>query len=247
MIIKILQWNILRKEDPDNVSGFIKKIGPDIVCLQEIIQNDEKNVDTGLYIANELGYNFFYKAGDTWQPAKNGKTSQGNAVFSKFTFTKTSFVYLTPPHHNPPDANFEGRIYVEAVFDVGNALLAVGTTHLAFSPRFTINEKRKKEVDNLTAIFESKKTNYVFTGDLNSPPNSYTIEQINKYLIHAGPDFRQPTWTTKPFDYHGQFKENKLRWRLDYVFTSQDVKIVDSRILKTIYSDHLPILLTIEI
>lgn len=247
MILKILQWNVLRKENPDHIVQLIKENNPDIITAQELIENSEKSIDTAKYMANKLGYNYFYKEGDTWSPAKNNKTSQNNAIFSRFLIEKNTFSYLTPPHHNPPDANYEGRVYVEIFIKINNKLLSIGTTHLSFSPRFVITEKRKKEVDKLVAVIKSKKSNFVFTGDLNSSPDSYTIEQIQKYLIHAGPDYRQPTWTTKPFDYHGQFKEHKLRWRLDYIFVTKDIKVISSKIIETKYSDHLPILLTIDL
>lgn len=247
MTLKILQWNILRKEDPDHIVQFIKQTNPDIVVAQELIENTEKKIDTAKYISNKLGFNYFFKEADTWSPAKNNKTSQGNVIFSRFPITESKFSQLTKPYHNPPDANYEGRVYVEITTKINNKLLSIGTTHLAFSPKFVITKKREKEVDNLIDVIKSKKSAFIFSGDLNSPPNSYTIKQIQKYLAHAGPDYSQPTWTTKPFDYHGQFKEDKLCWRLDYIFTTKDIKIIKSQIIKTDYSDHLPILLTLNL
>ncbi len=246
MTFKILQWNILRNEDPNHIVQLVKQNNPDIIAAQELIENTEKNIDTAKYIANQLGYNYFSKEGDTWSPAKNNKTSQGNAIFSRFPIKETKFSHLTKPYYNPPDANYEGRVYIEISIKINDKLLSIGTTHLSFSPKFIINKKRKKQVDNLISLINNR-SNYIFTGDLNSSPDSYTIEQIQKYLIHAGPDYSQPTWTTKPFDYHGQFKEDKLCWRLDYIFVTKDIKIINSQIIKTDYSDHLPILLTIDL
>jgi len=241
MIVRLLQWNILRKEDPDKVIRLIKKINPDIITAQELIQNTQLKIDTAEYIASKLNLNYFYHAADTWSPAKNGKTSQGNAIFSKFPFLTTGFQYVNQPHHNPPDANFEGRIYIEVSCNINSKKIFFGTTHLSFSPKFIINDKRRKQVDNLISLVKNKK-NYCFTGDLNSAPDTYTITQLKKYLVNAGPDFDQSTWTTKPFDYHGQFKEDKLRWRLDYVFCTPNMKVKSSKIISTAVSDHLPIL-----
>ena len=47
------------------------------------------------------------------------------------------------------------------------------------------------------------------------------------------------------FDYK-DFKETKLRWRLDYVFASKDIRVIRSKIIKTKFSDHLPILVEFE-
>ncbi len=91
-------------------------------------------------------------------------------------------------------------------------------------------------------------TNFIFTGDLNSIPNSFTVKSIltKTNLRNAGPDFDQKTWTTKPFNYHG-FSENNLNWRIDYTFVSKDIKVVSSEIVDTDLSDHLPILTVIEV
>ena len=88
-------------------------------------------------------------------------------------------------------------------------------------------------------------SNFIFTGDLNLSPNAKSIRLIEKELKHCGPDYKEPTWTTKPFSFMG-FEETKLKWRLDYIFASKDVKIINSKIIKTRYSDHLPIILEIE-
>src|SRR5207244_425566 len=111
---------------------------------------------------------------------------------------------------------------------------------------FQITEQKKKEVDNLIEGIKNKKQNYIMMGDLNSLPDSYTISELEKYFVHCGPDYKQNTWTTKPFNYQG-FKEDKLRWRVDYVFATKDVKVISSEIIQTNYSDHLPILTTISI
>ena len=86
----------------------------------------------------------------------------------------------------------------------------------------------------------------IFTGDLNITPNTESIKLIEKHLKNCGPNYNESTWTTKPFDFMG-FKETKLKWRVDYVFASKDVKVLNSKIIKTKYSDHLPILVEIEV
>lgn len=95
-------------------------------------------------------------------------------------------------------------------------------------------------------FFKNNTNRLIFTGDLNVAPNTESIRQIEKRLVHCGPDYRKPTWTTKPFSYNG-FEEDKLRWRLDYAFATKDIKVINSKIIKTKHSDHLPILIEIEI
>lgn len=62
MKLKILQWNVLYKEDPNKIANEIKKIGADIVCGQELIQHLSKKpqIDTAKEIANKISYQYIY-------------------------------------------------------------------------------------------------------------------------------------------------------------------------------------------
>ncbi|MFC1711062.1 endonuclease/exonuclease/phosphatase family protein [Patescibacteria group bacterium] len=245
MKLSILQWNIWYKENINNIVLQVKKLNPDILCLQELMQDFGKGIDTAKFIAEKTGYFCFFKLAESWDN-RDDKETQGNAIFSKYPFLEKSRVYIQKLKHNPPDATHEGRVYLEADIKVGKKILTVATTHLSYSHKFKITKIRKKEINNLLNILKNKSKNYIFTADLNAVYDSYPVLEISKLLKHAGPDFSQNTWTTKPFDSYG-FKEDKLNWRLDYIFASKDVKILSTEIKKTKFSDHLPILLEIEV
>ena len=245
MRLNILQWNVWFKENPDNIVKNIIKWKADIICAQELIQDSRKNIDTAKYIANKLGFNCYYHQADTWDNREE-KETQGNAIFSKYPIKKKVHYYVQEPKHNPLDASHEGRVYIETAVSLTNLTFKIGTTHLSYSDRFILDDHRRQESDNLVNILKKKNNKFVFTGDLNSTPTSYTVNQIEKYLTNAGPDYEYNTWTTKPFHYDN-FKEDKLNWRLDYIFTTKDIKVKSAKVINSKYSDHLPILLTIEI
>lgn len=102
---------------------------------------------------------------------------------------------------------------------------------------------KNKEIQNLINILKDKKENYIFSGDLNTTKTSSYIKQIQQYLINCDTD---NTWTTKPFSYNG-FNEDKLNWKLDYVFVTKDIKVSQIDVIDTEYSDHLPLLIEIEV
>ena len=247
MKLRILQWNIWYKENPIEVANEIIKINPDIICAQELMQNSNQNIDTPMSIGNMLKYNYFYKESATWDNRQD-ITTQGNEIYSKYPITESKFTFVSPFKHNPQNAKHEGRVYIEVTIKVGKELLNVATTHLSYSYKFRNTKSRKVEADNLFHTIKNKTSNFIFTGDLNSIPKSYVINKVleNQYLKNTGPDFNKKTWTTKPFSYHG-FKEDKLNWRIDHVFATKDIKIVSNKILNTHFSDHLPILVEVEI
>lgn len=65
-------------------------------------------------------------------------------------------------------------------------------------------------------------------------------------IKNIGRDYDQKTWTTKPFSYNG-FEANTLDWRLDYIFGSSDMVVNSSEMLQTEFSDHLPVIVELNI
>lgn len=240
--ISLLHWNIWDKQPMDPVIAEIKRWNPDIVCIQECIVSTE--YASAELIAEALNYSFVYQSCQkfTHRPKKS---EQGNAILTRFPILTKHSAVLQQERQKPTDGSDEGRMYLELEIQVGTTTLTVATTHLSYSPKFIYSPKRAKEAEKLVKIVAQKQKNYIFTGDLNTPPNSPITSKIEQYLNNAGPAYDQPTWTTKPFNYHGWF-EDQLRWRIDYVFASPDIKVESAQILATSVSDHLPILLKVK-
>jgi endonuclease/exonuclease/phosphatase family metal-dependent hydrolase len=242
MKVTILQWNVWFREQADNVMALIQETDADILCLQELTEDSTNN--PGRNIPDELsklGYSSFYQ-----RTLKRPGYTMGNGIFSKFPIANTRHVYVQHEDPNSTDYSKENRIYVEVTVSVGGVELVVGTVHLSYSPSFSYSKAKELESDQLIEAVSSNTSRYVLTGDLNALPDSKTVAKLERILKIAGPDYEVATWTTKPFSYDG-FEAKGLNWRLDYVFTTPDVKVTDSKTLKTEVSDHLPILTTIEL
>lgn len=247
MKVKILQWNIFYEEKIKNIIQFLSRIRPDIACLQELTNNSEWNnyKNVSQEIAKHLKLFNIYKAAQQQRNDKGELCEFGNGIFSRFPIVQTFSKYIQKPAKTFDDYSKVGRLYLEADIQIKKDALTVGTTHTSYAKRFIHNQAKKLEADKLIRLIRRKKKRFILTGDFNSLPNSYTIENLKKYLRHCGPDTQEKTWTIKPFDYRG-FKEDKLHWRIDYIFRTPDIRVISSRILKTSYSDHLPILTEIE-
>jgi len=241
--MKLLQWNIWYQEDIRNILSTLREINPDIACLQEMTIDHpdyNKGIDTPRYLAENLGLNHFFKAAHD-DPAN----TFGNAIFSRFPITESNFSFIkesSSPHGVECDYSDQGRVYVECLLDAGERKLSVGTTHMFYTDKFAPTPSKEAETNKLIEILSKKKDNFIFTGDLNALPGSYTINKIQKHLNSAGPNLEQNTWTTKPFSWNG-FTADTLDWRLDYCFATPDIQIQSAKIIGTFYSDHLPILL----
>lgn len=241
--MKLLQWNIWYQEDIKNVVTLLRELDPDIVCLQELTIGHPKfnnGIDTPKYIAEKLGYHYYFK-----EAHDDPNNIFGCGIFSRYPITKNSFSIIREPkgaydiHKHFSD---QGRVYVECDIDVDGGIITVGTTHMSYTDGFSPDMEKDAEADNLVKILSTKNEKYIFAGDLNALPGSYTISEVSKVLKNAGPSLEEPTWTTKPFAYNG-FIADKLNWRLDYCFATPDIKIKSSKIFDTEYSDHLPVLI----
>lgn len=251
MKIKILQWNVWFQERAENILELIKKLNPDIICCQETTVgskfNGKRNVPK--FIAKELGYYYnFSKAHKYEYPItpKGESNFGGNTIFSRYPIIKNSNFPIINPEDSK-DSPYERRTCAVSEIKLNHEKsITVSTTHASYNGGFKEDEEKIGEIKKLVNFFKKHPKNLIFTGDLNTSPNSKSIKMISGELNSCDPSYNKPTWTTKPFDFMG-FKENKLKWRLDYIFASKDIKILSSKIVKTKYSDHLPILLEIEI
>ena len=246
MKVSILQWNILYEENIKNIIAFLRKNKADIICLQELSLDSpiQNNIDTPKYVAQALGYSYYYRRIPVY--ASKELKVLANGIFSRFPIASSRSDWIQKPAQRSSDYSYQHRAYVEVRLKVGKDILDVGTTHTSYTHHFINTARKRQEARKLIKLIENKRTKFILTGDLNSRPNSYTLKSLRKHFKHAGPAYSQKTFTTKYFTYKG-FKETGLNWRLDYVFTTEDVKVLNSKILKTKYSDHLPILTTIEI
>jgi len=249
MKITLLQWNVWYKEDTNKIVELIKKYQPDVVCAQELIQHFQPTpqIDTAKEIAAKLGYDYYFHFADKWTKRVE-KETQGNAIFTRLPIIKTNHHFLQQPKTNPANASEEGRVLVEVTVSKDNKELTLGTTHLSFSPFFEMTADRKTEAAKLVDYLKDKTANYVFTGDFNATPESFLIERLSSLsqFKSAGPDFSAKTWTTKPFDKQG-FVETELNWRLDYVFVTNEIKVLSSQVIDTKVSDHLPVLVELTV
>jgi endonuclease/exonuclease/phosphatase family metal-dependent hydrolase len=246
MQFSILQWNVWYKEPVQHIATFLKDHPADVVCLQELtIDHPEQSIaNTPAYVAKELGFRYFHKEIPI-ESTDGSRIMLANGIFSRFPIAKKRAVFINQPRTGG-GYDDEYRAYVEVTLKINGGELSVGTIHMSYTHAFEPTPNKRAETGRLLTELQKHSSHFIFAGDLNAAPGSYTVEKISALMQNVAPNPAQKTWTTKPFSYNG-FEETGLNWRLDHIFATPDIKLISSEILQTDYSDHLPIRSILEI
>jgi len=241
--LSILKWNVWYLEDIHNIAEFLSENKADIICLQELTINFDKqaNVHTPNYIAEKLGYHVYFQE----ITFADKEMKQANAVLSKYPILDSRTVWINE-EQGSGNYDDEYRAYVEVTQDINGEKIKVGTVHMSYTHKFEPSERKLAEAQKLVDAVSSNTEKFILAGDFNAVPGSRVVTGIENLLNNCGPEYSENTWTTKPFSYGG-FEANTLDWRLDYVFATNDIKVTKAQVLTTEYSDHLPILVEIEL
>jgi len=239
-----MTWNVLYKEKADNILALTMEIKPDILCCQEITKDSFINPsrDVPKEISNILGGDYRYH--QVLDSLEDQPGNMGNAIFSKYPITRQRHLLLQRGSADI-DSSSQNRGYLEIRTKIDNVIFTVGTTHLSYVDGFVETDARNKEADKLVNFLKDKQEKFVICGDFNSAPGSKTINRLEQLLVSTGPPHQLKTFATKPF-VHNDFVVEGLEWRLDYIFTTRDVKVLSSKIINTEFSDHLPIVVELE-
>ncbi len=228
MQLKILSWNIWYDCFFDEVSKFLTDFGADIICLQEVVPDDPSR-DTIGYIT-KLGYKHVFVP--VKKIEKDGRT-MGNAIFSKYEITNSQTYNLS---------EVDSRKALRADINLREAKLSVFTTHLPHTHQ-QVSETQKLQAGNLVKVIPPARA--VLMGDFNATPDSDVVREMRKVMVDTDPK-STPTWSVYP-EGCSICKPQAVDIKLDYIFTTKDVKSSFFEVHQSKGSDHLPISAIIEL
>ena len=136
------------------VSG-VERLDPDIVCLQEVLQNPELP-NQARTLADRLGYRAYFASWDSAGSAKR----YGNAVLTRDPMSDSGFVLLDPPD--------DYRVVAHVRVDPGDGPLDVYCTHLHHTQERP--EIRRAQIESAVAFIEETRGSgpVVLAGDFNA-------------------------------------------------------------------------------
>lgn len=230
--LKILNYNIHQGFDfysvpaPEGLARFIEETNADIVGLQEVGRgwNVNGGVDLVAWLKWRLPqYHVVYGPmnGDLW----------GNVILSKYPVADWGWVRY------PVRVSSLQRGLTWAVIPTARGDLLFVTTH--FSSYAGYDEDRIGQAEDLLA-FLGGRARSVIVGDMNARPH----EDAVKRLIAGGlVDVPAAHGLGETYT----FASGDPYQRIDYIFTSPDVRSVSASVPPTLASDHLPVVATVRL
>lgn len=229
MKVSILSWNIWVDGYFEEIARFIKGSKADIICLQEVKDNDPERDVIG-YLEN-LGYSYAFAS--TLQTWDGEKYKHGPVVFSKYAI-RNSRVYMLSEKNT--------RVAVRADIKIGSKILHVFNTHLIHTHQKP-SKIQEEQTRNLIELLPNKGT--ILAGDFNATPESESIRLLKGVLVDSDKT-SSPTWSVYKAGCE-LCNLDKITTRLDYIFTTKDIKSSSFEVGQSRGSDHLPISAIVEI
>ncbi len=214
--------NYITKEIDYNVmADAILRCGVDIVGLQEMRYEDPESDFTRqtekLAELTGLKYNYFAKAvniidDDGWF---------GNGFISRIPIVEAQTIPIPDPINKTGDQLYETRCVLKAKLENGFTVLC---THFGLNHDEHINA-----VETVLNHLESEKC--ILMGDFNVRPENEILNPLRERLKDTADLFTEPLVS---------FPSDKPNRKIDYIFVSKDVNVLNADIPAIVAADHRP-------
>lgn len=223
----VMTFNIchgVNREGEESLNSIIESIRDtqaQIIGLQEVDRFMPRSgfKDQAKEIAESLGYYFIY--GETINILG---VKYGNAIISKFPILEYENIKL-------PGDSIETRALLRANIDVEGSILKVYTTHLGLNAR-----DRKRQIRAINLTIEQSTQPFILMGDFNGSPANEEIDSLTPMVSDIALE------TQKENIYTYAFYSDVPNTRIDRIYVSQDIQVIDYYVLESMVSDHSMVL-----
>ncbi len=236
MKIKVASYNIYhcedyRKEkiDFDAFAEAIKSLDADVIGLNEVHGEGEleEYTEQAKILGEKIGYNYFFAKATELD---DGKNPFGNAVLTRLPVKEFSVIPIPDPENPTGSHWYETRCILKMVTDTEPQATFL-ITHFGLN-----DDEQVNAIETFCDTVLDEKC--IFMGDLNARPDNPILDEIKKRMNDTAEPFGKPFFT---------FVAHNPNRKIDYIFTSKDIKIHSFDVPEIILSDHFPVVAEIEI
>jgi len=215
--------------DATHAARTMAKYAPDIIGVNEV-RGKGKTPDfqeEAQQMGEALGFHYFFG------PAINFENGPyGNALLSRFPILKAEIIPIPDPVVKDEDEYYETRDIIKAELDVPGGL-TVFVSHFGLA-----KSERRNAVATLLEALKDVKGNVIFMGDLNMDPDCPILAPVFDVLKDTSAILPEHPLT---------FTWYKPELRIDYIFTSENIKTLSAESPYEKTSDHQPYIAEIEL
>ena len=232
--MKIMSFNtqhclgyIEQRIDFELMAKAITDLGADVVGLNEMRGDGEHPEYTAqvekLAELTGMKHYYFAKAIDV----KN-KGPYGNGLLSRIPIIKAEVIPIPDPQTRINGRRYETRCILKAELEGGFTVLV---THFGLNP-----DEQQNAVKTVTESLSADRC--ILMGDFNVTPENSVLEPIRSRMRD----------TAELFDFEKlSFPSDKPDRKIDYIFVTPDIKVIDADIPPVVASDHRPYIAEIDV
>lgn len=262
--LRVLTWNVQGFVSLKNKSAtwlkmlkVISEKNPDIVCMQEFT-----NIEGGRRLSvqdkmDSMGYKYYFFSNDNLREKKTGViVMDGCGIFSKTPFTdsgrleitgvhgRENMAYVTIQLNNKPLRIFTAHLESFSLYNDTNRLnrdIYEITYHRKRIIQYKLRDVEKvhaREVAIIRNEFSKTKIPFVYCGDMNTVPTSYTYRKMKEDM--------QDAFLSKGSGIGSTFYKILPTLRIDYLFADKNFNIIQCAVIRKKLSDHYPLVTDIR-
>ena len=214
-------WNYTEKYiDYQVMADAIKACNPDIVALNEMRDRgkSEAYAPQAEILSKRTGIPYHYFARAIYFKEEN---PYGNAILSRYPFETVETIMVPDPNPRTGTRYYETRCLLKATLANG---LTVLVTHFGLN-----RDEQLNAVETVVANLKDEKC--ILMGDFNVRPENPILEPIRAQMKDAAECFAEPLLS---------FPSDNPRSKIDYIFVSPDIELVEADIPAIVAADHRP-------
>lgn len=226
--------------DLSRIVNQIDQCDPDVIGLQEVDRHLKPRSDFDDVIellADRLDRQYRFGGNIVREPIRESEghlRQYGIAVLIKNEYSIEYSHHHLLPKIEYEERNSEQRGLLETKIGVGGRSFIFCNTHLSLIERQQIHQ-----IESLLGITDRQSGPQILVGDFNATPDAHPIKlATDKY---------EDTATTVGNANAYTYPADEPSHRIDYIFVTPDLSTIDTAVVNTTASDHLPIMSVLEL
>lgn len=217
-----------QKIDFDIMADAIKKCDADIIGLNEMRGECDKAADYAdqtAILSRLTGIQNYYFA----EAIKfSGINPYGNAMLTKLPIISAETIIIPDPNPKKYDGYYETRCVLKAKL-AGDITVLI--SHFGLNP-----DEQENAVKTIIENLANERC--ILMGDFNMEPDNPILNPIRERMVDAAKYFDEPKLS---------FPSDKPEIKIDYIFVSSDIEVIEADIPAIVAADHRPHTATVNL